>query len=263
MLTLPLNGLAPDRLAFSPDGTLLAGSAAGQPLTVWDAVTGRRLWATADPCVRRSAAGFSPDGRRLVLGGPLGRVFDARSGAADPDPTGPEPGTAGWPLPLGFPAGRSPCGRWVVVPNVFATTFRDEAGGRQCDLSRLGKWTPGMRKPPHVYPLAFSPDGDLLVFGGRWLVAVGTAGLAAGDPRPVVVAEPPGVLQPSAAFTPDGRTLLAAGDDGRVRGWDTATWHERAGYDPGAGPLTSLAVSPIGRRVAVAGTERIAVWDLD
>jgi WD40 repeat protein len=58
------------RLAFSPDGKLLASGGWSEPtVSVWDVATGKRLRQFAGHRGRILALAFSPDGRRLVSGG--------------------------------------------------------------------------------------------------------------------------------------------------------------------------------------------------
>jgi WD40 repeat protein len=56
-----------------------------------------------------------------------------------------------------------------------------------------------------------------------------------------------------ALFAPDGRQLVTAGADHRVRVWDTETWQTRKViYPPGEGVPWAAALSPDGRRLAVS-----------
>ena len=63
------------------------------------------------------------------------------------------------------------------------------------------------------------------------------------------------------AIAPDG-TWLAAGDDGTVRIWDTATGLERATLTGQIGPVLALAIAPDGTWLATAGRDgTVRIWD--
>jgi WD40 repeat protein len=67
------------------------------------------------------------------------------------------------------------------------------------------------------------------------------------------------------ALTPDGRTLLAGGDDWTVHVWDRASGQKRADYNWRLGPVIALATSPDGMTVAVSGRKgpQVLIWDLE
>jgi WD40 repeat protein len=69
----------------------------------------------------------------------------------------------------------------------------------------------------------------------------------------------------AAAFSPDGRLLLTAGDDGRTRIWDVAggrPLRTLGGHDDGS--VTRAAFSPDGKLVATGGSDGLArIWDVE
>lgn len=83
---LPFPEGEPQVLRFTADGTrLLAGGgvhAQSGRVVLWDAVTGQRLWEGGDEFDVVMAADLSPDGKRVVLGGPerVIKVLSTESG---------------------------------------------------------------------------------------------------------------------------------------------------------------------------------------
>jgi WD40 repeat protein len=148
--------------------------------------------------------------------------------------------------------------------------FRWELGAWAAETHEL---TLALDYPGPVSAVALSPDGRLLAAGGPdggvrlWRT---DGGSAEGDPLP----HPAAVH--ALAFLPDGQTLLTGGADGAARLWDCRTGiavaaplvHSKAADRPAREwpfleGVTSLAVSPDGRRAVTAGGDgRLCLWSL-
>ncbi len=64
-------------------------------------------------------------------------------------------------------------------------------------------------------------------------------------------------------FSPDGRSLFSAGEDGTVRQWNTATGEPVRTFEHADEPVTSLDVSDDGWRLAAAGRNgQVSFWDV-
>jgi len=133
------------RLAFAPDGKSLATCDADRTLHLYDWTSGKELRRMA-PC--HGPIAISPDGRTVAVGGNQG-TFDDRIRLWDT--------ATGWDAcPV---QGLQRLGGVVVAPD--SKTLAVGAGdGVQLYESRSGKL---LRELPGRSPLAFSPDGQIIV----------------------------------------------------------------------------------------------------
>jgi WD40 repeat protein len=243
------------RLAFSPDGKVLAAGGTDKLVRFWDPQTGKesQLSQQIDEPVR--ALTFAPDGRTLAVAAGTG---DAVLLA---DVTGVAPDrTLKCPRRAMFCLATSPDGRLVAAGNNEGFVCVWEAcTGQELYNFQAHKYL--------VESLAFSPDGLVLASGGResgmgedekgnvrlWNAATGKRLEEFTGHRHWVN---------SVAFTPDGNALVSGGFDHQVLLWDTSerVAPRRPPYPaPAAGEAKRL-LTVLGGVDAVAAQR--AIWQL-
>jgi WD40 repeat protein len=205
-------------LDYAPEGDRLAAAGEDGKVRIWSPADGRLLGILAGHERNIWEVRFSPDGRRLASGSfdSTARLWDSGSGAALATLSDHEEAVVGlaW----------SPDGRWLATGgDDSAIILRRAADGRAVRRLEVGN---------HAYKLAFSPDSRWLANAGRARSAFGTMwhGLTGGGGGEAIrlwrVADgalvqalkmPEDVM--SIGFSPDGRWLVASGDDGAVTLW--------------------------------------------
>ena len=233
------------RVAFSPDGTVLATAATDGTVRLCDPATGDLA---AEPLAAHdgyvNALALSPDGTLASVGDDaIVRLWDPVSGATVGHPLDRQHGTV-----VAF----SLDGRLLATGGADSTV-------QLWDATTL---EPVMKLTGHdgvVNAVAFSQDGTVASAGNDRTVRLWDP--ITGELVRVLAGHGNAVL--AVAFSPDGTLLASASADRTVQLWDPATG-EPIG-DPltdHTGPVTAVAFSPDGTQLASASVDgSVRRWD--
>jgi WD40 repeat protein len=243
-------------LAWSPDAQTLGTGGEDGTVRLWDVDSGREV-RRFDLAGRVFAMAWSPDGTQVVATeAESASVWDVRTERSLLTLTGHEAVVNGvaW----------SPDGeRIVTASNDGTARIWDGRTGR---VSVVLRGHTGL-----VYSAAFSPDGERVVTAAddgsvrEWVAATGPPNLEVGlGDETVALGEPLQVLRGhaglvrTAAYAPDGGSIVSAGEDGTVRVWTSVAGealHELAGHTgwvhrPSFAAEGGLLVTPADDRTA-------------
>jgi RNA polymerase sigma factor (sigma-70 family) len=274
-----------ERIAFAPDGKLLATAGVDHCLRLWDVAVGKELQRVSLGKDRAACLAFTPDGRRLAVGRQFGAgvlLFEAatlreQDGLQDPgtylsclafSPDGRRLAGAGqkflcaWDVATRQRVYKVPY--WTGSQSVTALAFTPDgsvlasSAGSTIRLWEAATGKQRLRQPGHeqeVSAVAVSPDGKVVAS----IAAIGERTIRLWD---VATGKPLHALEGHEAsvnrigFSPDGKYLISGGGDATVLFWDVATGKEVRRFRP-EGPKRGLeaqvmgfALSPDGRQLA-------------
>ncbi len=232
-------------LSFSADGKTLATIEQGKGIKVWEPARDEIRF-VAIPATAGTAPFFSADGRYMAVStqGRQAILWDLQTDSIH--------------LTVrGFAGGFAPDSRSLAV-------FRPDEGRMATINTETGRelWTADVGSAVQQAGLAFSPDGDDIIVGlgnvlrffdaQSGLERFASEGAHAGGVGAV-------------RYTPDGRTIVTASDDGTIRQWDPRSARQlRVITNPSR--LHRLAISPDGENLAAtamrAPSPAVRVWDL-
>ncbi len=291
-------------LVFSPDGRFLASlpqSKAAQKgeVSIWSVKDSKEVHRWTHPFPKAMSAAFSPDGKRVAVGGARGgmvlrdvetgkevRRFSPHGGihviAFSSDGRMLATASPGGVIRLWdaateelLSASADPDVQLIdhlrfssdgkrLLGTAGVCLIWDPSTGRE--LRRLADPKPwGFKHPTDQHYLALSPDQSLLA-AVRPEEGVALVDVATGKQRHMLKGDHRWVYR--LAFTPDGRRLVTSGDEKKLRVWNVAdgrelrSWNERGGY------TACLAISADGRWLASAPVLYrvkefdVTLWDL-
>jgi WD40 repeat protein len=236
-------------LSYLPDGRTLAAGTGDGRIALIDAATGRPAGSplgASGSCV--SWLALSPDGAALAAANAAGTVtqWDTATRTRRSRP----PVTVGAGTVLGVLAAH---GRLITADGHTLAVWRLESGG-----PTLGRVIARLSDSSAIVVL--SPDGSVAFLGAlhadHWdLFDMRRGRVRASYPTTQTIWY--------AAWSPDGRAIAIALDNGQVRLVDATTGATRATFVGHHGRAVVTAFSPDGRRLAAGGADGTAlVWDV-
>jgi WD40 repeat protein/DNA-binding SARP family transcriptional activator len=250
--------------AFSSDGAVVATASVDGTVMVWGVETGHlrgvlNLNGSVAPDIGRVSVAFTPDGQHIVTRASTVEVWDV--------PAGPNAVLSGHDRDVAA-IDVSPDGRQLATGGRDGTLQIWELPG--------GKLTATMEvHQSHMTAISFSPDGTMLVSANPFqstasqspfpasIWQVGTGDLVRSLPIPQTGGRScPHVCQTlSAAFSPDGATIVTTGQDGAIRLWGAATGGKLRTIDASERRLVAAAFSPDEELIAAAEVASVSLWD--
>ena len=274
------DGVAPFAFAYSPDGntiatastnqmTVITGtrearlpSISGHVVQMRDVTTGEKRTTVSVQTQRVANIVYAPDGNTIATARKQDNTVYLWDTA-----TGKSKGTL-------ERMGKGSVQSFVYTPdgNTIAT-----AGGSEENVVQLWDAQTGDHKTTltghtkQVNSVAYSPDGEIIASGGEdgtgrlWEVATGKQKIVMGRTNWINFLFPwLNLPLNSVAYSPDGKTVAAAGWDRKLRLCDTRTTKLKATLIGHTGPVDAVVYSPDGKTIATGGgwnDHTVRLWD--
>ncbi len=252
--SLPLVGhrQQPTWAAFSPDGTRVITTDAGERALLWETATSRRLAELPHPPDTMAYRVFySPDGRYIaqpMLNGTL-RLRDGQTGALLADL---RTGKVG-----GYHAAFSPDSQYIAVAMGGTSTAGHEIPIWHLATRKLTQELHGHAS--EVDYIVYSPDGSQIASAG----ALGEVMIHdAKTGRPLQTFKPNLAEGKMIAFSPDNQYLLTSATDGAPMLWSVASGQIHKVLHGHSGKVLWTEFFPAGDRLITAGEDSsIRIWE--
>jgi WD40 repeat protein len=231
-------------VVLSPDGRRAASTGMDATVRIWDVDTGAEIQKL--PGGQLGNVAFSHDGRFLVSGGNVTRIYEVASGRElhrlkmTAEETGGKAGEYYSAANVFTPDGR-------LVTASFATHIWDVATGRRTGALENYSFP--------LMAMAPSPDGRTIAVGG--FQSVETWDSASGRRAARIPSDSDIVW--SMAYTGDGRHIVT-GSDLHVRVIDVASGRVVRKLSGHSGQVSAVAVSDDGTRILSGGGHRDSMW---
>jgi WD40 repeat protein/DNA-binding SARP family transcriptional activator len=241
-------------LAYSPDGSRIVTGGDNGTALVWDARTGKRLFALPDPVSGGGflGVGFSPDGAKVATADALGHLriwnVDTRR-LARTIRTGPPVCGVAW-SPDGTEVGAGQCGSFNFSSASASRVWNARTGRRVFETSGL----------PAGNVLQFSPDGRRLVTP----TLSGTAEIwDVGSHRLVTTLTGHSGQVDAVAYSPNGRLVATGGTDGTARVWNARSGQSLLVLRGDTATVDAVEFTPDSRRLVTTSEDgSVRVWDV-
>lgn len=239
------------RIAWSPDGLLLATASNDQTVRIWDLNTGKEFKTLSKHTSTLNSVAWSPDGQFLITTGDKNQctIWDVKSGEPHGEIKEALPNTS---IKIIHSATWSPDGKIIAVSGYLTFSLWNALSLRKItDLQGHLSWIVYLACPTAGNIIA-SASGDMSI--RLWNTKTG---------QPIHVFTGHTDYVYSLCWSPDGRTIASASEDKTVRLWSLDTMQGIGVLEGHTDGVSSISISPNNRiLVSKAKDGTVRFWDL-